>query len=159
MAGGRPEESQQRGLREQISGVKNFSFGSGRCDGGVDGLLPMNLTCAGISEELPAAKTCPNMTSDTSSGATAALFRTSLMTVEPRSWTGTVAKAPLKEPRREGRTGAMRAPSAACPGSERTREKPTHQLPKRQQMGSAHASLTKGVECLARPRALKSLHG
>lgn len=51
-----------------------------------------------VTVELPAAKTCPNMTSETSSGATAALFRTSLMTAERRSRTGTVDKAPLKEP-------------------------------------------------------------
>lgn len=30
-----------------------------------------------------------------------ALFKTSLMTAEPRSWTGTVDKAPLKEPTTE----------------------------------------------------------
>ena len=146
--------------------------------GCVDGLLPINLTSAGVSEELPAVKTCPNMTSDTSSGATAALFRTSLMTVEPRSWTGTVDKAPLKEPRAEGQAGAMRrASSAAREGTERnmcdshpgetraercqsigkprTRGKPAHPFPKRWQMGAAHASLTKGVDGPTRPRALK----
>lgn len=48
------------------------------------------------------------MTSDTSSGATAALLRTSLMTAEPKSWTGTVEKAPLKEPRAEGKGGRCR---------------------------------------------------
>lgn len=56
------------------------------------------------------------MTSDTSSGATAALFRTSLMTVEPRSWTGTVDKAPLKEPGREAREGGEDGAAGGRPG-------------------------------------------
>lgn len=85
---------------------------------------------AGVTVELPAAKTCPNMTSDTSSGATLALFRTSLMTVEPRSWTGTVDKAPLKEPRTEGKARAMEsAPRAAGdrrPGAFPLRRRPPH---------------------------------
>lgn len=65
------------------------------------GLFLINLSFPEATQELPAAKTCPNITSETSSGATAALFKTSLMTAEPRSWTGTVDKAPLNEPATE----------------------------------------------------------
>lgn len=49
--------------------------------------------------KIPAASTCPKMTSDTSVGATAALFRASLMTTAPSSCTGTVDRTPLKVPR------------------------------------------------------------
>lgn len=38
------------------------------------------------------------MTSETSSGFTLALFRTSLMTNVPRSWRGTLLRAPLNDP-------------------------------------------------------------
>lgn len=88
-------------------GANDISFSRGGV-GVVDGLLLINLTSARVTGELPAAKTCPNITSDTSLGATAALFRTSLMTVEPRSYTGTVDKAPLKEPRTEENARAMK---------------------------------------------------
>lgn len=46
----------------------------------------------------PAVKTCPMMTSETSSGLTPARFRTSLITTEQRSRRGTVEKAPFKDP-------------------------------------------------------------
>lgn len=50
---------------------------------------------AGVS---PAVKTCPMMTSETSSGFTPARFRTSLITTEHRSRRGTAERAPLKDP-------------------------------------------------------------
>lgn len=103
------------------------------------------------------------------------------MTVEPKSWTGTVDKAPLKEPRTEGkateeegyprpgaraaRRGAERTEqltrSSRDPGPgpperawrPRTRGKPAHLFPKSQRTGAAHASLTKGAT-LPRPHGL-----
>ena len=91
--------------------------------------------------ELPAAKTCPNMTSETSSGATAALFRTSLMTVEPRSCTGTVDKAPLKEPRTEGKTRAMeRAPGAVGVPADRCFPPPRKRRPTASRTGTERSA-------------------
>ncbi|TNN64475.1 hypothetical protein EYF80_025326 [Liparis tanakae] len=46
----------------------------------------------------PAVRTCPMMTSETSSGFTAARFRTSLITTEQSSGRGTVDRAPFKDP-------------------------------------------------------------
>lgn len=46
----------------------------------------------------PAVKTCPMITSETSSGLTPARFRTSLITMEHRSRRGTVERAPFKDP-------------------------------------------------------------
>lgn len=46
----------------------------------------------------PAVKTCPMITSETSSGLTPARFRTSLITTEHRSRRGTVERAPFKVP-------------------------------------------------------------
>ena len=84
----------QGSLRQELSGCVCVRVQ-------INGVFLMSPTFPGVTEELPAAKTCPNMTSDTSSGATLALCRTSLMTVVPRSWTGTVDRAPLKEPMTE----------------------------------------------------------
>lgn len=110
--GGQETGKIRRNSCEQMYGGNDISFGGGEA-GVVEGLLLINRTSAGVTGELPAAKTCPNITSDTSSGATAALFRTSLMTAEPRSYTGTVDKAPLKEPRTEEDARAIQtAPTA-----------------------------------------------
>lgn len=51
-----------------------------------------------LSNLLPAVRTCPMITSETSSGFTLARFRTSLITAEQRSRRGTVDKAPFKQP-------------------------------------------------------------
>lgn len=49
-------------------------------------------------ELLPAVSTCPMITSETSSGLTSARFRTSLITTEHRSCTGTEDRVPFKDP-------------------------------------------------------------
>lgn len=51
-----------------------------------------------IVKFVPAVRTCPMMTSETSSGFKLALFSTSFMTTAPRSWRGTLLRAPLNEP-------------------------------------------------------------
>lgn len=129
-AGGREEPTRRSSVSTGMYGGQN----TGVCVGGrgVHGLLLYASSSLGATEEVPAAKTCPNTTSDTSSGATAARFRTSLMTAEPRSWTGTVDKAPLKEPRAEGRRGsegAAHGGGLAAPALPRHRRPPQLRRP------------------------------
>lgn len=51
-----------------------------------------------LAELSPAVRTCPMITSETSSGLTEARFRTSLITTEHKSFRGTVDRAPFKQP-------------------------------------------------------------
>lgn len=58
-------------------------------------------------ELLPAVRTCPMITSETSSGFTRARLRTSLITTEHRSCRDTVDRAPLKAPVYKGGGGII----------------------------------------------------
>ena len=57
-----------------------------------------NMTCGCGTFYLPAVRTCPMITSETSSGFTPARVRTSLITTEHRTCTGTEDREPLRDP-------------------------------------------------------------
>lgn len=64
---------------------------------------------------LPAVRTCPRITSDTSSGASPARRSTSRMAAAPSSCAGSADRPPLKEPGRTQRERAQHRPRAATP--------------------------------------------
>lgn len=122
----------------------------GVCAGRGTGLFLINLSFPEVTQELPAAKTCPKITSETSSGATVALFRTSLMTAEPRSWTGTVDKAPLNEPTKNcGESRDLNPGRAAGDSSSLSQGDGRHLERPRKVWMRPHAAQTKAADVRA----------